>query len=216
MGVGENIKALRKKSSLTQEEFAKLIGVSKETVCRWEKGRSAIRQSTLQTITSMFNLQPDDLTSEAAGLAAQNEFPKKSRPEKNCQPSEMCDAFKIAMSSGRTGLKRTGTVPSSPSLLARHPNCFFVQMDTSAMSKCYPIGSLLLVDPNKKPWNGCTVLAIADNSRMVIRRYSVGTSSIMLSSHSYRTAEPDIVLDKRRIRILGVIVWFQASHDLGE
>ena len=38
MGVGENIKALRKKSSLTQEEFAKLIGVSKETVCRWEKG----------------------------------------------------------------------------------------------------------------------------------------------------------------------------------
>ena len=51
---------------------------------------------------------------------------------------------------------------------------------------------------------------------MVIRRYSVGTSSIMLSSYSYRTAEPDIVLDKRRIRILGVIVWFQASHDLGE
>lgn len=149
MGVGENIKALRKKSSLTQEEFAKLIGVSKETVCRWEKGRSAIRQSTLQTITSVFNLQPDDLTSEAAGLAAQNEFPKKSRPEENCQPSEMCDAFKIAMSSGRTGLKRTGTVPSPPSLLARHPNCFFVQMDTSAMSKCYPIGSLLLVDPNK-------------------------------------------------------------------
>lgn len=164
----------------------------------------------------MFNLQPDDLTSEASGLAAQNEFPKKSRPEENCQPSEVCDAFKITMSSGRTGLKRTGTVPSAPSLLARHPNCFFVQMDTSAMSKCYPIGSLLLVDPNKKPWNGCTVLAIADNSRMVIRRYSVGTSSIMLSSYSYRTAEPDIVLDKRRIRILGVIVWFQASHDLGE
>ena len=216
MGVGENIKALRKKSSLTQDEFAKLIGVSKETVCRWEKGRSAIRQSTLQTITSVFNLQPDDLTSEASGLAAQNEFPKKSRPKENCQPSEVCDAFKITMSSGRTGLKRTGTVPSAPSLLARHPNCFFVQMDTSAMSKCYPIGSLLLVDPNKKPWNGCTVLAIADNSRMVIRRYSVGTSSILLSSYSYRTAEPDIVLDKRRIRILGVIVWFQASHDLGE
>ena len=216
MGVGENIKALRKKSSLTQEEFAKLIGVSKETVCRWEKGRSAIRQSTLQTITSVFNLQPDDLTSEASGLAAQNEFPKKSRPEENCQPSEVCDAFKITMSSGRTGLNRTGTVPSAPSLLARHPNCFFVQMDTSAMSKCSPIGSLLLVDPHKKPWNGCTVLAIADNSRMVIRRYSVGTSSIMLSSYSYRTAEPDIVLDKRRIRILGVIVWFQASHDLGE
>lgn len=68
--------------------------------------------------------------------------------------------------------------------------------------------------PNLKPWNGCSVIALADNSRMVIRRYSTGTNTVMLSSYSYRTSEPDIVLDKRRIRILGVIVWFQASHDL--
>ncbi|MEI3352681.1 MAG: helix-turn-helix domain-containing protein [Collinsella sp.] len=37
MGTGQNIKALRKRDQLTQEEFAALIGVSKETVCRWEK-----------------------------------------------------------------------------------------------------------------------------------------------------------------------------------
>lgn len=70
MGTGQNIKALRKRDQLTQEEFAALVGVSKETVCRWEKDRYAIRRSTLLKIVSKFNLQFDDLASETAGLAA--------------------------------------------------------------------------------------------------------------------------------------------------
>ena len=61
MGTGQNIKALRKRDQLTQEEFAALIGVSKETVCRWEKDRYTIRRSTLLKIVSKFNLKPQGL-----------------------------------------------------------------------------------------------------------------------------------------------------------
>ena len=43
MGTGQNIKALRKRDQLTQEEFAALIGVSKETVCRGK--RTAIQSA---------------------------------------------------------------------------------------------------------------------------------------------------------------------------
>ena len=214
MGTGQNIKALRKRDQLTQEEFATLVGVSKETVCRWEKDRYAIRRSTLLKIISIFNLQLDDLTSEAAGLAAKIDREGRKRESKEVTTDSLCDVFKIQMNGGRTALKQTGTAPLPSSLFKKHRGCLFVQMDTSTMSKCYPIGSLLLVDPGLKPWNGCSVLALVDNSRIVIRRYSTGTNTVMLSSHSYRTSEPDIVLDKRRIRILGVIVWFQASHDL--
>lgn len=214
MGTGQNIKALRKRDQLTQEEFAALIGVSKETVCRWEKDRYAIRRSTLLKIVSKFNLQLDDLTSETAGLAARLDHEERKGKSREVITDSLCDVFKIQMNGGRTGLKQTGTTALPSSVFKKHRGCFFVQMDTSAMSKCYPIGSHLLVDPSLKPWNGCSVLALADNSRIVIRRYSTGTNTVMLSSHSYRTSEPDIVLDKRRIRILGVIVWFQASHDL--
>lgn len=214
MGTGQNIKALRKRDQLTQEEFAALIGVSKETVCRWEKDRYAIRRSTLLKIVSTFNLQLDDLTSETAGLAARLDHEERKGESREVTTDSLCDVFKIQMNGGRTGLKQTGTAALPSSVFKKHRGCFFVQMDTSAMSKCYPIGSHLLVDPTLKPWNGCSVLALADNSRIVIRRYSTGTNTVMLSSHSYRTAEPDIVLDKRRIRILGIIVWFQASHDL--
>ena len=154
MGTGQNIKALRKREQLTQEEFAALIGVSKETVCRWEKDRYAIRRSTLLKIVSKFNLPLDDLTSETAGLAAKLDYEGQKRKSKETTTDSLCDVFKIQMNGGRTGLKQTGTTALPSSVFKNHRGCFFVQMDTSAMSKCYPIGSLLLVDPNLKPWNG--------------------------------------------------------------
>lgn len=38
--LGENIKSLRKTKGLTQEEFANSIGVSFQTVSKWERGVS--------------------------------------------------------------------------------------------------------------------------------------------------------------------------------
>ena len=39
MGYSKNIKKLREKMLLTQEEFGNLLGVSFETVNRWENGK---------------------------------------------------------------------------------------------------------------------------------------------------------------------------------
>ena len=105
MGTGQNIKALRKRDQLTQEEFAALIGVSKETVCRWEKDRYAIRRSTLLKIVSKFNLQLDDLTSETAGLAARLDHEERKGESREVITDSLCDVFKIQMNGGRTGLK---------------------------------------------------------------------------------------------------------------
>lgn len=38
--VGEMIKRLRKEREITQEEFAEVLGVSCQSVSRWEKGVS--------------------------------------------------------------------------------------------------------------------------------------------------------------------------------
>ena len=87
-------------------------------------------------------------------------------------------------------------------------------MNNSSMSRCYPQSCVLLVDPVAKPWNGCTVVAMVDASAIVIRRYEIRGNTIALSTYSYLTEEPDFTLDRRRLRILGVVVWFQATHDL--
>lgn len=94
MGTGQNIKALRKRDQLTQEEFAALVGVSKETVCRWEKDRYAIRRSTLLKIVSKFNLQFDDLASETAGLAAKLDHEGRKGESKETTTDSLCDVVR--------------------------------------------------------------------------------------------------------------------------
>lgn len=83
------------------------------------------------------------------------------------------------------------------------------------MTRLYPAGSLLLVDQKLRPWNGCTVVAYLDNATVVIRRYLAGNNTIMLSSWTYDAPAPDLMIDRRRVRIVGVVVWYQADHDLG-
>lgn len=212
---GDNIKELRRREGLTQHAFASIIGVSKETVCRWEKGRTSVRPSTLNAISERFGVSFDDLGSEQHGLAAAESHNAVLDCTADDSPDDERAVFKIAQHNGGANpLLRIGTAPVPASIASKHPGCFFVQMNSLAMSRCYPQGAFLLVDPALRPWNGCSVIALSDTSNVVIRRYSKGNNTIILSSHSYRTAEPDIVLDRRRIRVLGVIVWFQASHDL--
>jgi len=38
--IGENIRSYRKKNGLTQEEFAERLGVTYQSVSRWENGVS--------------------------------------------------------------------------------------------------------------------------------------------------------------------------------
>lgn len=43
---GAEIKTLRKRLGMTQEEFAKLLGVTANTVARWERGELGLSHST--------------------------------------------------------------------------------------------------------------------------------------------------------------------------
>lgn len=50
MNIAETIKQIRKKSLLSQESFAKEIGVSFSTVNRWENGKAKPNYSALKKI----------------------------------------------------------------------------------------------------------------------------------------------------------------------
>ena len=42
----------------------------------------------------------------------------------------------------------------------------------------------------------------------------MGNSTIVLSTHSYDSTAPDLLLDRRRVRIMGVVVWYRAEMDI--
>lgn len=50
MSFSEDIKQIRRKAFLTQEDFAKVIGVSFATVNRWETGKAQPNLKTMKLI----------------------------------------------------------------------------------------------------------------------------------------------------------------------
>ena len=55
--IGDNIKSLRKKHDLTQSEFARIVGISRNSLSRYENATSSVSVSythlTLPTIYSV-------------------------------------------------------------------------------------------------------------------------------------------------------------------
>lgn len=68
--ISGNIKALRRSKKLTQQEFANVLGVSRNSISRYENGTSVISTNLIDKICSKFNvsvfdiLQEKELTSE--------------------------------------------------------------------------------------------------------------------------------------------------------
>ena len=68
MSIGENIRRLREREGLSQTAFAGRLGVTKETVGRWESGRTFPRRTHLDKMIADFAVCADDIMSEERGL----------------------------------------------------------------------------------------------------------------------------------------------------
>lgn len=70
MGIRENIKALRKQHQLSQQEFAKIAGVSDKAISTWEQGSRVPRMGAIQKIADYFGLKKSDIIEEHSKLSA--------------------------------------------------------------------------------------------------------------------------------------------------
>lgn len=61
LSIGENIKRLRREKDMTQEDFAELLGVSCQSVSRWENGICYPDMELLPTISDLFQITVDKL-----------------------------------------------------------------------------------------------------------------------------------------------------------
>lgn len=62
--IGENIKALRKTHDLTQPEFAKIVGISRNSLSRYENGTSSVSTELIDRICQKFNVSYIDIIGE--------------------------------------------------------------------------------------------------------------------------------------------------------
>ena len=59
--IGENIRNYRKKNDLTQEEFAERLGVTYQSVSRWENGNTYPDIELLPAIAKVLGITLDEL-----------------------------------------------------------------------------------------------------------------------------------------------------------
>ena len=72
--IGENIKAVRKSKQLTQPELANLLGISRNSLSRYENGTSAISTELLDRIYQTLNVSYVDLVGEEKMLTSVEDY----------------------------------------------------------------------------------------------------------------------------------------------
>ena len=58
--MGEKIKDLRKKSNISQEELAEKVGVSRQSVTKWESDAGLPDIDNLKALATLFNISIDE------------------------------------------------------------------------------------------------------------------------------------------------------------
>ena len=81
MNFAEKLKTLRKQKSISQEQLAEKIHVSRQAITKWESGNGIPDIENLLAISSIFNESIDSLLSEEKSLISKNEFLYDSRTE---------------------------------------------------------------------------------------------------------------------------------------
>ena len=80
MTFGENLKALRKERSLTQEEFAKQSGISRSAIGMYESGKREPSFETLESIADFFNVDMNKLLGQEPPLPRRRPRKRHTKP----------------------------------------------------------------------------------------------------------------------------------------
>jgi Predicted transcriptional regulators len=81
MSLSEKIFELRKSNGMSQEQLAEKIGISRQSVSKWESGDSTPELERLVELSKVFNVSTDYLllSSEVENLVVQTALPEKEQ-----------------------------------------------------------------------------------------------------------------------------------------
>lgn len=219
MGIPENIDALLVKFDITQEHLARVADVTPGAVSGWRRN-SVPRKRAVKNICDYFNLEEDDILSATHGLAAK-EHGRVPMPDGAITPPEPRKAYLPLLGRVHAGDAQEPQVLDERISLPyevweHHRDGYFLQVEGQCMSKIYPEGSYILIDPAQRPTNGSIAVVSIDGADYVMRRLYKGSSVLVLSPDSWEDGYEDIVIagDDHTVEFVGSVVWFQASGEL--
>ena len=214
MSVGTNIRKLRDRAGMTQEELAERLGVARSTVTQWENGWSNPRMGMVQKLAGVFHVTSSDIVSDEP---VSSPLPANAIPVRGTSSTVPVSVLGHIHAGDRTDEYESDYDAEFPEgVVSRHPGCFALKVEGDCMNRRYPSGCHVLVDPDMEPSNGRAVVAEFEDGRSVLRCYYRGQSSLMLCADSFSSYEDIILTGDDPVRLIGVVVWFQAEREEGE
>lgn len=226
MSIRQNVIRLREIFDITQEQLARVAGVSRGAVSQWEGGFSEPRMGAIQKIADYYGITKSNLIEEN-GMAFIDPITKKPTGSPAFPPGAMPvyssgEATVPLLTLGRVHAgaltdeeesERRVDVPASVN--ASHPRAFALAVEGDCMDRVIPEGANVLVDPDREPSNGSIVVVETEDYRAVMRRWYRGSKTLMLSADSHGDYE-DMVFgaDDGPVRLVGTVVWFQAAAEM--
>jgi repressor LexA len=108
-------------------------------------------------------------------------------------------------------------IPLPAEVYDAHPSSYFLQVEGNCMSRVYPEGCHILIDPEQEPQNGSIAVVSIDGADYVMRRLYRGATTLVLSPDSWDDGFEDIVIkdtDEHTVEFHGTVVWFQSSKEM--
>lgn len=211
MGISQNIKRLRKQAGMTQVELAEKLDVARSTITQWETGWSSPRMGMVQKLAGVFGVTSAEMLAEPTDLPDGAMLPSDARPAyapllgrvhagDACEPDVIDDR-----------------IPIPYEVREAHPCGYFLEVEGSCMSRVYPEGCHIYIDPRQQPRNGSVAVVSIDGADYVMRRlYNTGRT-VVLSPDSWDNCYEDIVItgeDGRTVEYVGTVVWFQPAQEM--
>lgn len=204
MDLGKKIRAHRDELGLTQAELADKLGLTYSSVSQWESGRATPRTPILRQLADLFDTTVADLMGEDATEAAINGTSRMVPLLGFAHMGEPCDEGTLA-----------DEVEVPASIADAHPRGFMVHAQGGCMDNRFPHDALLLVDPDMEPVNGQPVLAETSDYGAVVRNYTRGSSTVMLTADSHSGEYDDILAGPGDEPVVckGRVVWYMGERD---
>lgn len=204
MDLGKKIRAHRDELGLTQAELADKLGLTYSSVSQWESGRATPRTPILRQLADLFNTTVADLMGEDATEAAISGMSRMVPLLGFAHMGEPCDEGTLA-----------DEVEVPASIADAHPRGFMVHAQGGCMDNRFPHDALLLVDPDMEPVNGQPVLAETSDYGAVVRNYTRGRSTVMLTADSHSGEYDDILAGPGDDPVVckGRVVWYMGERD---
>lgn len=204
MDLGKKIRAHRDELGLTQAELADKLGLTYSSVSQWESGRATPRTPILRQLAELFDTTVADLMGEDATETAISGTSRMVPLLGFAHMGEPCDEGSLA-----------DEVEVPASIADAHLRGFMVHAQGGCMDNRFPHDALLLVDPDMEPVNGQPVLAETADYGAVVRNYTRGRSTVMLTADSHSGEYDDILAGPGDEPVVckGRVVWYMGERD---